>query len=172
MEDESAAARNLVDTQALIAKLREIPEFLPLKPKQRRFLFAYVGTGQVSGAAKVCCILWTTHYDWLHKDANYAKAYDKAREMFADFAEGEVFQRAFFGEEKTKTRVMVNGDVITEKHKQKSDILAMFALKGLRPQYRDNWQINNFAGPSQLNLGYCSPPPVIDVTPPKDNESK
>jgi hypothetical protein len=171
MDDESAAARNLVNTESLIAKLRAIPEFQPLKSKQRRFIFAYVGTGAITKAAKACCILWTSHYDWLHKDANYAKAFDKAREMFADFAEGEVFDRAFFGVEHTKTRYLKN-ETVVEKHTQKSDILAMFALKGLRPQYRDNWQINNFAGPSHLNIGYTGNAPAIDVTPPKDNESK
>jgi len=42
--------------------------------------------------------------------------------------------------------------VITGEYNKKSDVLRIFMLKGLKPQYRDNFSINQFAGPVQLNV--------------------
>lgn len=131
-----------------LEEIRAIPAFKPLKPKQKKFIIAYAGTGRITTAAAITKVPWISHYNWINRDERYKEAWDKAREIFGDYAEGEVFNRAFFGEEH---RVFKRGELI-DTYMQKSDILAMFALKGLKPQYRDNFSINQFAGPVQLNV--------------------
>lgn len=172
MGAEQVAAQKLVNTKELVKSFRSIEEFSTIKTKQRRFIIAWCGTGRISAAADISGVPWFTHYNWLKADPNYKIAFDKATELFADFAEGDVFHRAFIGEEHTKVRMRAKGEVVIETFKQKSDVLAMFALKGMRPKYRDNWQINTFVGPQSLNIGYSSAPPAIDVTPDKDKDNK
>lgn len=135
-----------------LAQIRSLAAFKPLKPKQRRFIIAYSGCGKVSVAASLAKVSWIQHYRWAETDLGYKQAFEQAREIFADAAEGEIFNRAFFGED----RNVWNKGQLLETVKQKSDILAMFALKGLRPQYRDNFAINNFAGPVQLNIKHST----------------
>lgn len=142
------------DSKALIVELKALEEFKPLKGKQKRFLLAYAGSGRISAAAAISKIPWITHYRWLQRLPEYKQAWEKSREIFSDYAEGEVFNRAFFGEDH---KIFKKGELI-EVYKQKSDILAMFALKGLKPQYRDNFAINNYSGPVQLNVQYATAP--------------
>jgi hypothetical protein len=122
----------------LAKQLRAIEEFICLKPRQRVFLLAFAATGSIYRGAEKVGLSWANHYKWLH-DPNYSKAFEKAGEMYADFAEGDVMMRAFEGEE--HTIIKANGE-IQEKYRKKSDILAMFALKKMRPAYRDNPQLS------------------------------
>lgn len=156
------------NSRELAAELRALPEFKPIKPRQRRFILAFAKTHSVTGAAELAGIPWVNHYKWLRKSVEYKQAFEFAKEIAADYAEGDVYQRAFLGEEHVKTRI-VDGQVEQEKYKHKSDVLAIFMLKGLRPQYRDNFLINNFAGPVQLNASFG--PKVINPMEVSDKSS-
>ena len=141
-----------VESLNLIREFKAIAEFKAIKPRQRRYLLAYCASGSITGCSRLCNIHWMFHYRWIQKSEDYKQAYNKAREMFADYAEGDVFTRAFVGTEHTITKT--RGDqVIVEKVNRKSDVLAIFALKGLRPEYRDGFNITTI-GPAQLAISY------------------
>jgi len=141
-----------VESLNLIREFKAIPEFQAIKPRQRRYLLAYCASGSITQCGKLCGISWIMHYNWLNKSEQYKQAYNKARDMFADYAEGDVFNRAFIGTEHTITKT--RGDETTvEKHNRKSDVLAIFALKGLRPEYRDGFNITTI-GPAALAISY------------------
>ena len=143
-----------VESLNFIKEFKSIPEFLAIKPKQRRYLLAYCATGSITGCGKLCGISWILHYRWLQQSEQYKQAYNKARDMFADYAEGDVFNRAFVGTEKTITKTKGKTTII-EKLNHKSDVLAIFALKGLRPEYRDGFNITTI-GPAALAISYPS----------------
>ena len=146
------AALQLEESKQIVAYSRKVPEFEPLKPRQRRFLIAYCKTGRIQAAAEQVDVAWISHYRWIKVDEKYKQAFEMARQIYGDWAEGDVFDRAFVGKEVVKTRVGKDGSIEKEEYKQKSDVLAMFALKGLKPQYRDNFVINQVIGPTQLNV--------------------
>ena len=95
----------------------------------------------------------------MKKDKVYATAYKAAQQIAADHFEDEIYRRGFEGYERPVT---YQGE-ITGHYTDYSDTLAIFALKGLRPEkYRDNAPITSMLGPTQINIGYSHPP--IDVT--------
>lgn len=150
--------------QDVVDQSRSIPEFKSLNRRQRRFLMAYAGAGQILKAATLASIPWGQHYRWVYSDELYKQAWEKTRDIWGDHLESEIFRRAYEGEDKPIIR---EGNIIGV-YKQKSDVLAMFALKGLKPQYRDNFQINQFIGPTQFTVSGPKPvsqaTQVIDVT--------
>lgn len=158
----------------IVKQLRSLPELKPIKPRQRRFILAFAKTFSITAAAEISGIPWVNHYSWLKKSAEYKQAFEFAKEMATDYAEADVYDRAFIGKEISKTRIR-DGEAITEKYKQKSDILAMFMLKGLKPQYRDNFNVANVQGPISVNFTFASNSEK-DVTPKRDldmtNEDK
>ncbi len=79
-----------------------------------------------------------------------------AEQIAADFMEDEIHRRAFDGFDHPVT---YEGR-ITATYKDYSDNLAMFRLKKVRPEYRDSFNVNQFAGPVQLNVNLGSK--VID----------
>jgi hypothetical protein len=104
-------------------------------PKKRTFLAAFCQSGRIVRACKEAGIHWTSHYHWLKHDKDYPAAFETAKQIAADYLEGEVYRRA------------------TMKNKP-SDILLMFAMKARKPEYRDNpqlaVQVNN--APPQINF--------------------
>lgn len=147
-----------LDQKALLRDIKA--ELGAVNRKQRRYLLAYAQTGGVRTASKVTGILWTAHYQWLNSSEVYREAFAKARELFADYAEQDVFERAFLGQDKQ----VLGKDGAIRLVTSKSDVLAMFALKGLRPMYRDNAQVSvNIAGPSQINIALPTPPTPPNV---------
>ena len=87
--------------------------------KKAAFLKAYGECGNVRQAAKAANIDRTTHYLWLHKDEEYATAFEDAQEDAADTLEAEAWARATGGD-------------------KPSDTLLIFLLKGMRPEkYRE-----------------------------------
>jgi recombinational DNA repair ATPase RecF len=69
--------------------------------------------------------------------------------MSGDRAEDEVYRRAFEGFDHP---VSYEGEITTT-YKAYSDNLAMFFLKGLRPdRYRDNQAGITLQGPTQINI--------------------
>jgi hypothetical protein len=128
--------------------IEEVKNLFPgLPPRQRAFLITYALSGQVLNSCKAAGIHWTTHYHW-KKHKKYRAAVEQAQQITADFMEDEVHRRAFDGIDHPVT---FEGK-ITDTYKVYSDNLAMFRLKKLRPEYRDNFQINQFNGPAQLNV--------------------
>ena len=103
--------------------------------RQRRWLAAYLLTGELRETARICGLAWSNHYHWLHKHPEYAKAFERAKEIVADSCEDEVHRRAFRGFAKP---VIYKGR-ITDTFLEYSDTLALGWLKANRPQkYRDS----------------------------------
>lgn len=73
----------------------------------------------------------------------YTEAFNRAREIAGDIAEGEIYRRAFLGFD----HPVIYGGKITTTYKEFSDILAMFYLKGLKPErYRENVNLSGSVG--------------------------
>jgi hypothetical protein len=114
-------------------------------PKKRRFLAAFVQSGSVTQAASAAKIHWSSHYHWLREEDNatYTEAFNRAREMAGDIAEGEIYRRAFLGYDHP---VIYEGEITTT-YKAFSDVLAMFFLKGMKPErYRENLNLSGSVG--------------------------
>lgn len=151
--ENQLAPQTIEERKALLRGLKQ--QLTGVNRKQRRFLLAYAATGGIHKAAKITKMPWTNHYNWVAKSESYVEGFNKARELFADYAESDVFERAFIGQ--GKQVLGKNGELYSVT--SKSDVLAMFALKGLRPHYRDNAQVNvNVAGPAQVNIAIPVPP--------------
>ena len=101
------------------------------------------------GKAEAAGIDRDYHYYWLKSDENYRLAFEQARKMAGDRAEDEVYRRGIEGFD----HPVIYGGKITGTYKAYSDNLAMFFLKGLRPErYRDNQAEITFQGPTQINI--------------------
>jgi len=113
--------------------------------KKRAFLVAYVETGGIRRASALSQVDWRNHYNWLEADEEYRAAFEKARQLAGDLAEDEIYRRAFLGFDHP---VIYEGQITTT-YKDHSDNLAMFYLKGLRPErYRENVNLSGNVGVS------------------------
>lgn len=104
-------------------------------PKKRAFLRALAETGTVMRAAKASGIDRTLVYTpaW-RDDVQFQDAMARAKLMAADLLEAEVFRRAVEGVERpTGWHKGVPGGYVREY----SDLLLIFALKAVKPEYRD-----------------------------------
>lgn len=126
-------------------------------PKKRKFLAAFAKCGGVVRASKEAGCDWTSHYYWIKTDPLYCEVFERAKQIAGDLAEEEVYRRGILGYDHPVT---YEGR-ITDHYRDYSDTLAIFYLKGLRPEkYRDNAGINiNTEGPAaiQINLAGASP---------------
>ena len=114
-------------------------------PKKRAFLVAFVETGGIRRTSALSKVEWRNHYNWLEADEAYRTAFDKARQLAGDFAEDEIYRRAFLGFD----HPVVYEGRITTTYKEFSDNLAMFYLKGLKPErYRENVNLSGNVGVS------------------------
>lgn len=107
-------------------------------PKKRAFLRAVVETGTVVRAARAAGINRDTVYSdqWRH-DREFQDALAQARVMAADLMEDEVYRRAVEGVKKpTGWHKGKPGGYIREY----SDLVLMFSLKAVKPEYRDQVQ--------------------------------
>ena len=101
------------------------------------------------GKAEAAGIDRDYHYYWLKSDENYRLAFEQARQMAGDKAEDEVVRRGIEGFD----HPIIYEGKITGTYKAYSDNLAMFFLKGLRPErYRDNQAEITLQGPTQINI--------------------
>ena len=123
-----------------------------INQKKRAFLVAFSRSGRVMVSCKMAEIHWTTHYHWKKHDKKYLAAFQMAEQIAADFMEEEVHRRGFDGFD---VPVTYEGEIKTY-YKAYSDNLAMFRLKKIRPEYRDNYLANNFLGPVQVNVKFSS----------------
>jgi hypothetical protein len=93
-----------------------------------------------------------THYRRMHNDQDYVLAFREAEMVASDVLIDELHRRATEGAE----HVVTYEGKITDRYKLPSDLCLIFALKRLRPEFRDNFSINNFVGPVQLNVHFDS----------------
>lgn len=108
---------------------------------QNEFLNYYIELGTISKAAKKAGIKRQTHYDWLKNDkkGKYRAAFELADKMAADLLEEEAHRRAVEGDLQV---VYYKGQEVGRRRVY-SDQLLTLLLKGKKPQYRENVEINN-----------------------------
>lgn len=112
-------------------------------PKKRAFLAAFAHRGQVVKAATMAGIHWQSHYNWLEQDDEYAKAFEKAKQVVADRIEDAFFHRAVNG---TDAPVIYEGE-ITDTYKKYDTTAGIVLLKALRPdKYRENVNLSGHVG--------------------------
>jgi len=97
--------------------------------KKRGFLAAYGQTGNISVAARAAGIHRQRHYEWL-QEADYAKAFDHAKEEAGDILEAEARRRAVEG---CEVPVYQGGRKVGTTRRY-SDLLLIFLLKGAKPE--------------------------------------
>jgi hypothetical protein len=159
-----------------LREIRRIPEFQPLRPKQLRFISALLRSNLiVEEASRKCGIGCRNHYRWL-KDETYKQAADKIKEMLGDLLEATILDHAIAGRE---APIIYQGKITgTQKEINAQERIAL--LRGLKPEYRDNYLASFVTGPTQINITYPSPswkgyPPTIPGTtekPPSDDGSE
>src|SRR5262249_52026845 len=88
-----------------------------------------VGKG-IRAAQRLSGVNCMSHYGWLDKDRLYRERFELVERLLADEAEEEAYRRAFSGYESTTTW---RGQ-IRSVHKSYSDALAIFLLKGRKPE--------------------------------------
>jgi hypothetical protein len=90
-------------------------------------------------------------YEWRDTDPSFAAAWDKAKDQGIEALEDEAMRRAFDGVDKP----IVHLGHVTGTMKEYSDTLAIFLLKGARPEkYRDNVRselVGDGGGPVMVN---------------------
>ena len=103
--------------------------------RQRRWLACYLCTGEIRQACRLAGFAWPNHYRWLEASPAYAAAFERSKEIVADWAEDDIHRRAFHGVLKPVTY----RGVITDAYLEYSDTLALGWLKANRPtKYRDS----------------------------------
>lgn len=119
---------------------KKIYRFINSKDKNT-FLNYYIEYGTISKAAKKAGISRQTHYDWLKNDKKgfYHRAFELADKMAADLLEEEAFRRAVEGDWQV---VYYKGEEVGRRRVYSDQLLSML-LKGKKPQYRENTEINN-----------------------------
>jgi hypothetical protein len=146
-------------SKEIVAAVKQLPYFKAIKNRRKRaFLAAYARSGNISEAAVLAKCDWRNHYWWLDKDEDYKQAFERAKEIAADLLEGQMFDAVMNGDDLT---IAWNGRV-TDTYKRKSDVLRMFMMKGLKPQYRDNFNVAAVSGPVSISITY--PNKEKDVT--------
>ena len=127
--------------------------------RKKRWLAAFLCTGEIKETARVAGLSWPSHYNWLRDDPAYAQAFEVAKRITRDSAEDEVHRRAFRGYAKPVTYQ----GVITDTFIEYSDTLAQLWLKGNWPEkYRDTLvglTSNAPAGISIVLIGGEATPP-------------
>ena len=125
---------------------------------KRRMLAALMtpGVWTVRQAAVAAAIDFSTHYGWAREDERYAAAVKDAIEVQTQYLEEAAHRRAY-----------------GEGMKQPSDLLAIFLLKGRRPDtYRDNAKVEHGGtngGPMVVQVvSYADP----KAAPPKPAQKK
>lgn len=118
----------------------------------RAFLLALDNArGNVSDACQATGVGRRTVYEWRESDGEFHAAWDAVVDKHMDALENEIYRRAYNGTEKP---VFYQGEQCGEV-KEFSDTLAMFILKGHRPEkYRENVRtemIGKDGGPIQTS---------------------
>ena len=106
-------------------------EFQEVKhPEKRALLRAYGKYGTILAAIQEAGCTYGSHYHWMHNDEEYPALFERAKAIFCDRLDEEVFRRAVRGIEQP---VFYCGKEVGKIRKY-SDILLIFAAKGAMPQ--------------------------------------
>lgn len=125
-------------------------------PKKRAFLTAFAKVGTVTHAAEIAGVNRDTHRIWLQKDPEYAAAFERAKDAFADLLEKVALERATEGWEEP----VFQGGKEVGRVRKFSNTLLIFLLKGLRPdKYRERYEQKIVGGgdPVSVRLEGLSP---------------
>ena len=118
-------------------------------PRQRRWLAAFLCTGEIRETARLAGFAWPNHYRWLLKDKAYAAAFDRAKEIVMDFGEDELHRRGVRGFPKP---IIYKGK-ITGTYLDYSDVCLALLLKANRPtKYRDSLVNLTSNAPALINI--------------------
>src|SRR6185295_413164 len=116
--------------------------------RQRAFLAGYVLAGGVTGAQRLSGIDWKSHYNWLDNEPLYGERFELVKRFLADAAEEEAYRRAFVGYETGSRRGKRHSP-----HKSYSDALAIFLLKGMKPNVYGRYAPDpSSGGPSAIEI--------------------
>lgn len=112
--------------------------------KKAEFLADFAVSGNVTFSAKKVGMNRLTIYQWINNDPNFASAFDNAKEEALDLLEKEIQRRGFEGNEREYYDKEGNVKSIVKEY---SDTLAIFFLKGNRPEkYAERRQITGVDG--------------------------
>ena len=121
--------------------------------------------GSVTRACEAVDIARMTAYRWRDEDPAFAADWDRAKAAGLDALEDEALRRAFEGYDKP----IVHQGVITDTVREYSDTLAIFLLKGGKPEkYRDNVR-QEISGPNGAPLPLLVATGVPDAPPSADD---
>jgi len=139
-----AAADDEEELAELLAAFADITD-----RRQRAFLAAYVMGKGLRAAQRLSGVSRASHYEWLEKDALYRDRFQRARTMLADEGEEEAYRRAFSGYD---TPVHYHGKIVSS-CKSYSDALAIFLLRGMKPEvYGRRAEDLHFGGPTGIDI--------------------
>jgi hypothetical protein len=138
-----------------LREIKRIPEFQPLRPKQLRFISALFRSNLiVEEASRRCGVGWRNHYRWL-KDETYKQAVEKIKEMLGDLLEATMLDHAITGRE---APIIYQGKITgTQREINAQERIAL--LRGLKPEYRDNFMVGSMTGPVSVSI--IMPPAAI-----------
>jgi hypothetical protein len=127
--------------------------FHAIAHKQKRaVLEVYSELGRIGESCKAAGVSRGSHYHWLRRDRKYAAAFEMAKKMALDVFVDEIHRRAFHGyDHPLSYEGKLTGDTV----KNYSDNLAMFAVKKLDPEYRDNWVAGAMQGPVSVSFTFA-----------------
>jgi transposase-like protein len=112
--------------------------------------------GSVARACQAIDVARLTAYRWRDADPEFAKEWEAAKAAGLDALEDEALRRAYEGYDKP----IVHQGVITDTVREYSDTLAIFLLKGGKPQkYRDNAKVELTGpdgGPVRQSITICT----------------
>lgn len=119
----------MLDPSAIVPYNSDLPHQLPSHVfrniphvQKRKFLLTYSQTGNLTQTCRRTDTHHSMHYYWLETDEAYAEAYDRAKQMAADYLESIAVERA-------------------TREDSPSDTLLIFLLKGMLPhKYRESAQ--------------------------------
>jgi hypothetical protein len=161
MDDSSLSLQALradgspgLDLRSAASKFRQLAALKPLKPRQRRFLIALVTTSlKIEPAARKIGLEPRTHYTWLEQP-KYAEAFAFVKTMWADYLEADMMADALTGQLMPVTfKGQITG-YFREKNTREREIL----LKGLKPQYRESWSIQQAIAPTAVSITLAHAP--------------
>ena len=118
------------------AARKRAPAKKPSPSKQKAFLAAYAGCGNITDAARKAKCNRSSHYAWM-ENAAYAETFAAAHKQACETLESEARRRAVSGVRKP---VYYQGDVVGLV-REYSDTLLIFLLKAALPEkYRDDYR--------------------------------
>jgi hypothetical protein len=118
----------------------------PTRARKTAFLEAMTQLGNITAAARAVGIHRNTHYLWIDEandsDGKYAKAFESAKEEYADSLRAEARRRAVEG---VLEDVWYQGQVVGQR-RVFSDRIFELELKAHCPEYRDKHEIAGDGG--------------------------